>query len=64
MIVSMRVSQLVLYAGLVVAGLGMAFVVFGVVIPVLFFPGVYLLAFGLLATGAGGVLRVIAREPA
>jgi hypothetical protein len=63
-IVSERIAQLTLSAGLVVATLGMALVVFGVVISVLFFPGVYLLALGLLAAGLGALLRVVTREPA
>jgi hypothetical protein len=52
-------ANLVLIVGLVVMALGMALVTFGVVVSGLFFAGVYLLEFGLLATGAGAVLRLI-----
>ena len=53
---------LVLPAGLAVATLGMALVTFGVVVGGLFFPGVYLLAFGLLTSGECAVLRLFGHE--
>lgn len=52
------VTNIVLLAGLAVATLGMALVAFGVAAPALFFPGIYLLAIGLLASAAGAVLRL------
>ena len=62
--VSANIRELILLGGLMVATLGMALVVFGVVVSALFFPGVYLLAFGLLATAVGGLLRVAGRPAA
>ena len=44
--------------GLTTATLGMALVTLGVVISGLFFPGVYMLAAGLFATGVGAVLHL------
>jgi hypothetical protein len=64
MSVNPRITESVLFGGLMIATLGMALVIFGVVVPALFFPGVYLLALGLLAAGVGALLRVITREPA
>jgi hypothetical protein len=52
-------AELILMAGLAVMTLGMAFVAFGVVATGLFFPGVYLLAIGLVATAGGAVLRLV-----
>ena len=51
-------ADLVIVIGLVIMTLGMAFIAFGVVVAGLFFPGVYLLAIGLVATAAGAVLRL------
>ena len=53
------IAEMVLLAGLAVMTLGMALVTFGVVATGLFFPGVYLLAFGLIATAVGAVLRLV-----
>ena len=52
-------AELILMAGLAVMTLGMALVAFGVVATQLFFPGVYLLAIGLVATAGGAVLRLL-----
>jgi hypothetical protein len=52
-----RTAELALLIGLVVATLGMALVAFGVVVSAMFFPGVYLLAIGLLASAAAGLFR-------
>jgi hypothetical protein len=52
-------ADLLLLAGLVVLTVGMALITFGVVVSGFFFPGVYLLAIGMIVTGAGAVLRVI-----
>jgi hypothetical protein len=52
-------ADLVLLVGVLVLTVGMALVAFGVVVSALFFPGVYLLAFGMFVTGAGALLRVI-----
>ena len=57
--VSPKIQQLILLAGLAVATLGMALVVFGVVVSSLFFPGVYLLALGLLAAAVGALLGAV-----
>ena len=54
-----NIAELILLVGLAVMTLGMALVAFGVVVTGLFFPGVYLLAFGLIATAAGAVLRLV-----
>jgi hypothetical protein len=54
-----RTAELILMAGLAVMTLGMALVAFGVVATGLFFPGVYLLAIGLVATAGGAVLRLV-----
>lgn len=54
-------AELILLAALIVTTVGMALITFGVVVPTLFFPGVYLLAFGLIATGAGALLRLFGR---
>lgn len=62
--VSANIREMILLGGLMVATLGMALVVFGVVVSALFFPGVYLLAFGLLATAVGAILRVAGRVSA
>ena len=51
-------ADLFIIVGLVIMTLGMALVAFGVVVSGLFFPGVYLLAIGLVATAAGAVLRL------
>jgi hypothetical protein len=51
-------ADIVLMIALAITTLGMAFITFGVVVSGLFFPGVYLLAIGLLATAAGAVLRL------
>jgi hypothetical protein len=64
MSVSPNLQQLVLLGGLAAATLGMALVVFGVVVPALFFPGVYLLALGLVVAGVGALLRVGGRAHA
>lgn len=58
-----RTVELALLIGLVVATLGMALVAFGVVASAWFFPGVYLLAIGLLATTAAGLLRWVGLHP-
>ena len=50
-------SELALLIALSVTTAGMALIAFGVVVSGLFFPGVYLLAIGLLATAAGGLAR-------
>ena len=52
-------AELILMAGLAVMTLGMALVAFGVVATQLFFPGVYLLAIGLIATAGGAVMRLV-----
>jgi hypothetical protein len=62
--VSANIQQLILLGGLAAATLGMALVAFGVVVSALFFPGVYLLAVGLLVAGAGALLRVSGRNRA
>jgi hypothetical protein len=62
--VSGNLEQLILLGGLAVATLGMALVVFGVVVSGLFFPGVYLLALGLVATAVGAMLRAAGRHRA
>jgi hypothetical protein len=54
-----NIGELILLAGLAVMTLGMALVAFGVVATGLFFPGVYLLAIGLIATAAGAVVRLV-----
>ena len=54
-----NIAELVLLAGLAVMTLGMALVAFGVVATALFFPGVYLLAIGLIATAGGAVMRLV-----
>ena len=54
-----NIAELVLLAGLAVMTLGMALVAFGVVATGLFFPGVYLLAIGLIATAGGAVMRLV-----
>jgi hypothetical protein len=41
----------------------MALVAFGVVVSAWFFPGVYLLAIGLLATAAAGLFRWVGPHP-
>lgn len=64
MSVNANVQHLALPGGLAVATLGMAFVVFGVVVPFLFFPGVYLLALGLVAAAVGAILRAPGRSHA
>jgi hypothetical protein len=53
-----NLPEIVLLAGLAVATLGMALVAFGVAVPALFFPGVYLLAIGLVGSAAGAILRL------
>lgn len=58
-----RTADLVLLIALIVTTLGMALITFGVVVSTLFFPGVYLLAIGLLAAGAGGLLRWLGPRP-
>ena len=52
-------AELILMAGLAVMTLGMALVAFGVVATQSFFPGVYLLAIGLVATAGGALLRLL-----
>ncbi len=64
MIVKANIQQLILLSGLAVATVGMALVVFGVVVSVLFFPGVYLLALGLVAAGVGAALGAVGRHHA
>jgi hypothetical protein len=64
MSVSVNIQQLILLGGLALATLGMALVVFGVVVSGLFFPGVYLLAFGLVTAGVGAILRAAGRNHA
>ena len=64
MIVKANIQQLVLLSGLAVATVGMAFVVFGVVVSVLFFPGVYLLALGLVSAAVGAILGAAGRHHA
>jgi uncharacterized membrane protein YqjE len=64
MIVKANIQQLILLSGLVVATVGMAFVVFGVVVSVLFFPGVYMLALGLVAAAVGAILGAAGRDHA
>jgi hypothetical protein len=54
-----NIAELVLLAGLAVMTLGMALVAFGVVATGLFFPGVYLLAIGLIATAGGAAARLV-----
>jgi hypothetical protein len=58
-----NLADTVLVAGLTLATLGMALVAFGVAVPALFFPGVYLLAIGLLGSAAGAVARLFVSEP-
>lgn len=58
-----RNPAVILLLALIVTTVGMAFVTFGVVIPVLFFPGVYLLAIGLLGVAAGALLDLFATHP-
>jgi hypothetical protein len=64
MSVSAPLQQLILLGGLAAATLGMALVVFGLVVSALFFPGVYLLALGLVAAGVGALLHVARRDHA
>ena len=52
-----RTAELALLVALGVTTVGMALITFGVVASGLFFPGVYLLAIGLLATAVAGLLR-------
>jgi hypothetical protein len=52
-------AEVILLVGLAVMTLGMALVAFGVIATGLFFPGVYLLAIGLIATAGGAVLRLV-----
>jgi hypothetical protein len=49
----------ILLAGLALATLGMALVAFGVAVPALFFPGVYLLAIGLAGSAVSAVMHVV-----
>jgi hypothetical protein len=58
-----RTADLVLLIALIVTTLGMALITFGVVASTLFFPGVYLLAIGLLGVGAGGLFRWLGPRP-
>jgi hypothetical protein len=51
-----NLSGLILLGGVALATLGMALVTFGVVAPALFFPGVYLLAIGMLVSAGGALL--------
>ncbi len=62
--VKRNVSDSAMLGGLAIATLGMALVAFGVAVRGVFFPGVYLLALGLLATAIGALLRLIARDQA
>ena len=52
-----RNLELTILIALIVTTLGMALITFGIVVAALFFPGVYLLAIGLLATAAAGSMR-------
>jgi uncharacterized membrane protein YqjE len=59
-----NLSGLILLGGLALATLGMALVTFGVVVPALFFPGVYLLAVGMLVSAGGALLGLFGPQPA
>jgi hypothetical protein len=52
-----RMIELAMLAALAVTTIGMALITFGVAVAFLFFPGVYLLAAGLLATAVTGLLK-------
>lgn len=50
--------NLVLPAALAVLVLGMVAVIIGVIAPVFFYPGIYLIALGMIGTAAAGILRL------
>jgi hypothetical protein len=57
------IAKMALLGGLATATVGMALVTVGVAVGGLFFPGIYLLAAGLLATAVGAVMHVARRAP-
>ncbi|HEX6559107.1 MAG TPA: hypothetical protein VF021_06575 [Longimicrobiales bacterium] len=52
----------VLLAGLAIVTVGMAILIIGVISPALFYPGVYLIAAGMLVTAIAGVLHIMGSE--
>ena len=53
--------QLILPVSLILLVLGMVLVVAGVIAASLFYPGVYLIAIGMLGVAAAGVIRVVTK---
>lgn len=55
-------KHVVLPAGLALITLGMAIVFIGVISPALFYPGIYLIAIGMVVVAVAGVLHIVVRE--
>lgn len=50
--------RLILPLAVVLLVLGMVLVIAGVIVPALFYPGVYVIALGMIGVAAAGIVRV------